>query len=309
MANWWRSYIARRSRAMGLDPRAVLAVAAQEGLGGGVGDQGSSYGPFQLHRGGALPSGRGQQWAESPAGIDYALSRIASVARGQHGQQAISSIVSRFERPADPRSEIQGAISAYGRTGVGPDTGPGSFRSPSSPGPAAAPDLRGLRANVLQSLIAASQSNAGAQTDYSRVFSSLSALRQARDRPASVVASPPTVGLSGIQAGGSPKGGPSLSFLTPLAKRFGLNITSTTSGRHVSGSYHYQKRAEDYGGSPQRMAALARYAAQHPGQFTEMFYTGPGNPGVFVKNGKAYPLAQLNAYDASNHRDHVHLAR
>jgi cell wall-associated NlpC family hydrolase len=101
---------------MGLDPNAVLAVAHMEGLGGGVGDNGTSFGPFQLHLGGAMPRGVGnpQQWANSPAGIDYALQRIASVARGQKDAQAISSIVSRFERPANPAGEIAGAERAYG---------------------------------------------------------------------------------------------------------------------------------------------------------------------------------------------------
>lgn len=103
-----------------LDPRAVTAVASQEGLGGGIGDGGTSFGPFQLHYGGAYPSSapQGEQasqaWATSPSGLDYALSRIASVAAGLKGQSAIDNIVTRFERPANPTREIQGASSAYG---------------------------------------------------------------------------------------------------------------------------------------------------------------------------------------------------
>src|SRR5580765_3277248 len=114
MADWWGSYIRSRSQQLGLDPRAVLAVAGSEGLSGGVGDQGTSFGPFQLHVGGALPSGRGRAWAESRAGIDYALGQIQGVARGQTGRTAISNIVRRFERPADPGGEIQRALSSYG---------------------------------------------------------------------------------------------------------------------------------------------------------------------------------------------------
>jgi hypothetical protein len=101
-----------------LDPRAVLAIAAQEGLGGGIGDQGTSFGPFQLHQGGALPSGiplgGAQQWAWSPAGLSYALSRIAGVAGGLKGAPAISAISTRFERPANPGREIAGAERVYG---------------------------------------------------------------------------------------------------------------------------------------------------------------------------------------------------
>lgn len=108
--------IARMAQAHGLDPNAVLAVAKQEGLGGGVGDQGTSFGPWQLHEGGALPQGiaNPQQWAWSPAGVTYALSRIANVAKGLHGSQAVNAIVSRFERPANPGKEIAGALAAYG---------------------------------------------------------------------------------------------------------------------------------------------------------------------------------------------------
>lgn len=110
------AYIAQQAAAMGLDPRAVLAVAHMEGLGGGVGDNGTSFGPWQLHEGGALPGGISNpaQWAWSKQGINYALQRIAGVARGEKGAQAITDIVSRFERPANPSAEIAGAEHAYG---------------------------------------------------------------------------------------------------------------------------------------------------------------------------------------------------
>ena len=102
----------------GLDPKAVLAVARQEGLSGGVGDQGTSFGPFQLHKGGALPQGiplaSAQEWAWSPAGLNYALSKIASVAGGLKGRAAVENIVRRFERPANPDREVAGALAAYG---------------------------------------------------------------------------------------------------------------------------------------------------------------------------------------------------
>jgi len=119
-----------------LDPNAVLAVARQEGLGGGIGDQGTSFGPWQLHIGGAFPSGvtgDKQAWAWSPAGIDYALRHIATVAGGQTGAQAVSSIVSRFERPANIPREIAGALGALGlpvSSASGYTTGQGRSVSP-----------------------------------------------------------------------------------------------------------------------------------------------------------------------------------
>ncbi len=98
----------------GLDPQAVLAVASAEGLGAGAGDGGTSFGPFQLHIGGALPRGKDEAWANSPAGIDYALRQIARVAGGKTGVEAISAIVRGFERPADPAAEIRRAAGTYG---------------------------------------------------------------------------------------------------------------------------------------------------------------------------------------------------
>lgn len=101
-----------------VDPQAALAIASVEGgFGGSVGDNGTSFGPFQLHEGGALPHGRSAQWANSRAGIDYAMRHIASVAQGLHGRQAVSAISSRFERPANVPAEIAKAMGRYGGVG------------------------------------------------------------------------------------------------------------------------------------------------------------------------------------------------
>ncbi len=128
------TYIETRAKTFGLDPKAVLAVAAVEGgsLPAHVGDQGTSFGPWQLHAGGQLPAevwakgpAYAKSWADSPAGIDYALAGIAKVARNQQGQEAIGSIVGQFERPANSAAEVQRAISIY-QQGGGPSTGTGS---------------------------------------------------------------------------------------------------------------------------------------------------------------------------------------
>lgn len=85
---------------------------------GAVGDHGTSFGPWQLHVGGALPAGKGAAWANSRAGVLYALRKMAeSGARGLHGQAAVSSIARNFERPADPGAEIRTALSYYRQPG------------------------------------------------------------------------------------------------------------------------------------------------------------------------------------------------
>lgn len=101
---------------LGLDPRAVAAVALSEGglSWGAVGDNNSSFGPFQLHVGGALPRGKGAAWANSPEGILYAMRTMANAgARGLQGRAAIDAIVRRFERPAAPGAEVQRALGHY----------------------------------------------------------------------------------------------------------------------------------------------------------------------------------------------------
>ena len=114
----WGSHLVRHiisgSQEEGVEPEAVLAVASVEGgFLGRVGDQGTSFGPWQLHIGGAMPSGKGGSWANGTAGVDYALQRIGDVAQGMRGEQAIRSIVTRFERPADPETEIERATARY----------------------------------------------------------------------------------------------------------------------------------------------------------------------------------------------------
>lgn len=114
--------IIQGAKARGLDPNAVIAVSKQEGLSGGIGDGGHAFGPFQENDAGGVLTGRFpgenpaqlQAWAESPAGINDALNRIAKVASGLHGAQAVDAIVSRFERPANIPREEAGALSSYG---------------------------------------------------------------------------------------------------------------------------------------------------------------------------------------------------
>jgi hypothetical protein len=121
------AYVKQVAPQLGLDPAAVLAVASAEGIGGGIGDQGTSFGPWQLHYGGALPSSvyqgpnsaATQAWAWSQEGVDYALEGIAAKAHGLTGADAVSAIVTQFERPRDPGPEIQRALVSYPSFSIG----------------------------------------------------------------------------------------------------------------------------------------------------------------------------------------------
>ena len=113
-------YVVGHANRYGLDPRAALAVSTQEGWSGGIGDNGTSFGPWQLHQGGDYPASAPQSpaaanaWAWSPAGIDYALAGMSQAAGGQKGLQSVHSIVYGFERPANPAAEYAGAARVYG---------------------------------------------------------------------------------------------------------------------------------------------------------------------------------------------------
>jgi hypothetical protein len=120
------SNITKSAAKYGVDINAALAVAASEGLGGGAGDGGTSFGPFQLHVGGALPAGKDQKWAESAAGIEYAVSQIAKVVGNKTGAAAVAAIVNGFEKPASPGNEIANALSILGGNNIA--LSPGSPR-------------------------------------------------------------------------------------------------------------------------------------------------------------------------------------
>lgn len=94
------------SRRTGADPVALLATSLQESGGryNAVGDQGTSFGPFQYHRGGALGT-HTPQWAESNAEIDAEAQRFAAN-QIHHGVGAAA-----LQRPADPTGYAAGVES------------------------------------------------------------------------------------------------------------------------------------------------------------------------------------------------------
>lgn len=130
-----RSLIIQEAVRRKLDPYAVQSVALGEGglYFGNVGDNGTSFGPFQLHVGGALPKGKDAAWANSPAGIRYALDQMVKVgAAGLKGNRAIETIIRKFERPANPSASIANAIKRY--PGLTKDTfSPQSYTSSPAP--------------------------------------------------------------------------------------------------------------------------------------------------------------------------------
>jgi hypothetical protein len=289
------------SKARGLDPNAVLAVASVEGLSGRIGDGGHAYGPFQLNNAGGVITNRYpgayrqdvQSWASSPQGIGYALDRIANVARGRSGRDAVVNIVQRFERPADPRGEIGRALARLG-------SGGGAVPSPTAgaaPGQAPPVARSPLADPLVAQIVASNNALIGIPTPSALLAPGVTiAPPAAPPRTQAKVAQPRVTGRT-------------VKALEQFAQPYGLTVTATTGGKHAKNSYHYRGRAVDFGGDPRSMAALAEAALQHAHDFTEFIYTGPGSPGFSVLNGRVIPNAQLPGSLYSEHTNHVHLAR
>ena len=234
------------SRQYGIDPGAALSVARVEGgLGrGAVGDQGTSFGPFQLHVGGALPAGRGAAWANSPAGIEYAIRRMSQAgARGLTGRAAVASIVRNFERPADIPGEIQRALGLYGSGG---GTVPTGRRSPPG-GNAARPggDSRAQAVAMLQNF--AATGNVGGTPGQQNPFAALMNLAQTQGKPGGQAAAPnvpgspriakalnfaqSAIGTPYVWGGESPKGYDCSGLVQAAFARAGINLPRTTYGQ------------------------------------------------------------------------------
>lgn len=284
-----------------IDPRAATAVARQEGLSGGIGDGGHAFGPFQLNNAGGVITGkfpgwtpeRINQWAWSPQGIDHALGGIAGVAGGHTGAQAVNSIVSRFERPADPQGEIARALAAYGSTQAAPMSG-GAPAAPSSPPGGAA---RTFTPGQISALLSARQA-VGLGAPPPSIAAMLTASATS-DTPVSL-ASP---------AGATRTVAPQAGTLDSFLGRFGL-ADAITSGRRspdynrrVGGSptsLHLSDRARDINPSDPDFPKLTSFIRSHPSAVSEFFYDPNG---WFVKQGKIYKGS------IGGHSDHAHIGR
>ena len=223
-----RDAIVRIARNHGVDPMAALAVAMGEGgvKFGAVGDNNTSFGPFQLHVGGALPQGKDAAWANSIDGIRYAIRTMAGAgAKGLKGLDAINAIVRQFERPAAPDASVQNAWKRYQdpafRQTLMDAVGPLPGQTPQMPGmqPMAAPADGAIRAAAMKNLASIAS---GEKYDPVKMLGNLVAERQAAAATVeptnpSPVSSTPTRG-KGTQPVQLPNG-----LISPIGTPFGKN--------------------------------------------------------------------------------------
>lgn len=296
--------IARVAAAKGVDPVLAVATALHESSLNpqAVGDQGTSFGLYQLHRGGELGSLLPQQAYNPATNAAVALGTLAQYARG--GWYASpGALAAAAQRPANPAAYAQAvdALLPQARAllaGVAAPGGPPTANA----GPAVTrqgqrePHPAGINPQLLGLINQTNQSLGLTPLPATLLANSGNASAKPQPQPAAPPVKQPRLG------------GTTLRFLQHFAAPYGLTITSTTGGRHAKGSYHYRGRAVDLAGNPASMAALAKSALNHPQDFQEMFYSGPGNPGYYIKNGQAIPLAKLDPGLVAEHTNHVHLA-
>lgn len=286
--------IRRFAAKYGVDPEASISISDVEGGSMGrraIGDHGTSGGPFQLHQGGALPRGRSLGWAGSNAGIEYSIRRMAeSGARGLHGRAAVEAISRRFERPADPGTEIQRAMAFYGSSGgfrAKAPKPPIQFHATASARQSGVDSSKGaLLAYVLGNLqnyattgvasspegIAALLSQPGqAPTQADRIAPTHIRGRQSVEGANSGHLGGPT-GFATVPTRYATRGGITLNRSVleqaeSVATRFGMRINSglrtPERNRAVGGathSDHLTGNAVDYTGTPAQMTALYRWA-------------------------------------------------
>lgn len=269
-----RLITAQLARRYGLDPRAVLAVAGVEGgFRGAVGDAGTSFGPFQLHWGGAMPSPyvgnyqASQRFANSRRGIKYAIRQMSGVAKGLQGREAVAAVVRRFERPADPDSEIQRAMALYGKSPVAGRGGPVAFGGEGV-------SVGGGREALLRSIMAQNAAfAAGMPTNPTAMTALLLSSRMGQDT-ATLGGPGGGLGRAGGIASSAKRGPQAMLAAIRLARKMGLSarenpFVDPVDPVHVENSYHYRTfpglfkgrklgRGLDVSGDPRKLRRYAR---------------------------------------------------
>lgn len=329
--------IRSNAKRYGLDPAAVVAYAlTQGGTGwGAVGDNGTSFGPFQAHIGGAAGNRSAKEaaaWANSPQGLSEMMGMMSRAgASGRRGPDAAAYIVGpSFGRGANPPEDMRRARAAYQRAaqlvggGSPPQPPPTPFpRGNGVPDASRVPQPGMTDPSARMALIQQVQKIGRGKFDLSNVLALMQQARAAS--PAPEASAPAATAAPPAGGAGSPiPAGPSLEAppgevdpsLIELAKGYGLKVTSgfrsvekqarLYAGRSAPGSvgapgksYHNYGRAIDVAVDPAAMQFLA-YAKKHPEQFREVFYDPAG---WYIKNGR------IVHGSIGGHSDHVHVAR
>ncbi len=313
------------ARKLGLDPRAVAAVAQGEGglKWGAVGDGGHAFGPFQMNDAGGVLTNRfgtsqaRASFANSPAGVMEAMRAMARSAKGLKGQAAVRSIITNYERPADIPGSINRALGRLGSVQLKGGSGTMAL-SPSSPGSAtfqAESPGDDHRKALLDWSMAGVQSflNGEAAPDIMQFMGEQAT--SGTDAPLSL--SPArTAPRSNIPSGtsyGGPGGAKGVIAAIKRAQSMGLRVSENpwvdkVDPVHVQGSDHYKTyaggkvgHAEDVSGDPSKITAYFKWMEKNAKRLglKDAFYT---------PMGYSYDEGKRTSYLQPKHDDHGHFS-
>lgn len=315
--------IEQYAQRLGLDPRAIKAVALGEGglKWGAVGDGGHAFGPFQMNdAGGVLTNRFGSStaraaFANSEAGMLEAMTAMARHARGLQGEDAIRAVVSKYERPANIPLSIKNAIARYSKIGSPAGKAASNVSVPRTGGGSAqAPDNRTALLGYLMSANEAFINDAAPPNI-------LTFLQGMQNQDADAV-SPMLVGGSagGTLPGPSSekafagKGGANAVIAAiKRAQAMGLRVSENpyvdkVDPVHVAGSHHYQTyegsnvgKAIDVGGDPNKIAAFFKWV--------ESNRQGLGlNDAFYTPMKYSYDQGRRTSYLQPKHDNHGHFS-
>lgn len=299
------------ARRYGIDPLLLAATAYVESGGrlNAVGDSGTSFGPYQMHRGGRLTAaGYTPRQAMDPVLATEATAReFADFAkRGYRGAE----LAYAAQRPANREDyirKINQALSMFG--GAAPAmAAPAAAPTPSAPGAQLAMSLGPPR--VSRDLVRAFVLQHGTE-GLSRMLPQM-VTREPIMTPMTPASAPENAPPLPAPPAAPTSSGPVAFAAAPdyrwaqeLANRFGVSVSSTyrdpARNRSVGGSrtsrHMTRGAAVDFSGSPEAMRRLAEWAGRS-GLFAEVFY----DPWGQWDNGRYLPRG------IGGHSDHVHIS-
>lgn len=331
---------------LGLDDRAVEIVAGGEGglKWGAVGDGGYAHGPFQQNAAGGVLTNRwrtqGREkaiaYANSEAGMVEAMRAMANAgARGQSGLQAVSTIISKYERPADIPGSIEKAKARWKSWGYGNGNTPTNVRHaggaeqsmPSSPvfgldastsGVEAQRKAAGefFRSRAMARIQGAAVPGIGSLATTLRSIRQEQNAQSVPELPAPAGEVPSTARPQGttMKSPGQP-GVPGVIQAGDYAQSLGLSVRENPyydpvdPGAHVKGSDHNKSlgtyRGKEYGaaldvsGNPQKLARYWKWVEANRARLRL-------DDGFYTPMGYSYDESKRWNSTIKNHNTHAH---
>ena len=310
MAEKILNLISRIGANQGLTAAQIKAMQATAKVESGfrpdaIGDNGTSYGLFQHHVGGA----GGKTHDEARKYLDPVTSITERARWFKKNNITSGAQAAALQRPFDPRGyavKVDNALKGLPTDLNAPvASAAGSGQAQPDGSPAATLGTPSFAQEYLKSYLGYDKDPVKSLL-FDRFYGEAQSTKPEDDSSGSSR-------KTGTNQGGSAIDGPrhkgrlsSYEDIVALGKRWGLNIQGdfqTTGGKHSAGSKHYQSKAVDFGDAtndPERMKQFARYLARNAGSLgiSDIWYTPMG---WSVDNGKRTKAT------IGGHSDHLHV--